>query len=159
MEQSPICQTTCSKHEPPRFIEKAKAAFEAGRVEEAIAIYERAVSQGHKSAQTYKTLGEMYLWINDYKKALQWLQKAQESKRASVELLEHITLSLVSLGRLEDAIEEVNKRLSSQPDIQIKNGSLTEALFVTNCSEDNLNLAPKTARQDHCRIDAMSLIA
>ncbi|MBL7185319.1 MAG: tetratricopeptide repeat protein [Phycisphaerae bacterium] len=151
MEQTPVCETTCSKREPPAFVSKAKAAFEAGQIGEAIALYEQAISQGHNSERTHKTLGEMYLWIHNYQAALRCLQKARLSQPACDELLEHILLSLVSLGRTDDALEEARKALDSRPETEIKKGSLTEALVVTNSSKTT----------EHClsRTEAMSRIA
>ena len=145
MDQSPVCETTCSKHESPGFVAKAKAAFEAGRVREAIALYEQALSQGRVGTDVYRKLGELHLWIKDYEKALPWLRKARQSDPASVELLEHTALSLVSLGRLDDAVEEVTESLRSQAALQLKDGSLTEALVSLFAGRST----DRVSRSDH----------
>ena len=137
----------------PDFIMQARAAFEAGRVDKAICIYERGISQGHKSGAVYKTLGDMHLWCKKYEKAIACLQKARYYSPDSVELLDHMVLALTSLGRLDEAVEEVTKTLNSYPDTRIANGSLTQALLLIS-SETFDDEIGTDAEQD-----AMSLLA
>ncbi len=119
----------CSKPERPGFIDEARAAFENGRLDQAIRIYEEAISQGRGNGAIYKTLGEMYLSINEYEMALKWLQKAGEFKPGSAELLERIVLALISLGRVEDVTEHVRRTMNLFPGIKIVPGSITEAVI------------------------------
>jgi len=129
MKNSPESIPTCSKSERSGFITEARSAFESGRVEQAIRIYEEAISQGHGNGSVYKTLGEMYLSVNEYEKALKWLQKAGEFKPDSGPLLDRLVLALVSLGRVEDAIEHVYQRKNLYPNLKVSDGSITEALI------------------------------
>ena len=134
-----------------RFPAKAEAAFKSGLVDEAIRIYEQAISEGHKSCSIYKTLGEMHLWLNEYEEALEWLQKACQSEPPSAELLDRIVSAFTGLGRPDEAVEEITKAMKLQPNLEIVPGSLTEALFEVTGSD--------VIEQSRERADAMGLIA
>jgi len=160
MRESSNSSPACSKPKRSEFVVEAQAAFENGQVDEAIRTYQDAISQGHGNGVIYMTLGEMYLSVNEYEKALKWLQKAREFKPGSAQLLERIVLALIGLGRMDDAVEHVHEALNLCPGIEIAPGSLAEAVIRTVTADGGRSEnASEPVQMDAGRIDAMSLIA
>lgn len=112
--------------------------------DDAIDIYLNVIAQGRKSCKNYQCLGELYLSVNEFENALKWLRKAVELNPSDAQLLERIVSALVGLGRIDDAAEQVRSSIGSNPDIEIIHGSLTEALILTDLSDDgNTDIKPK----------------
>ena len=136
------------------FILRAKTAFENGRTDEAIRIYLDAISRGQKNAAIYKTLGELYLSLNENETALKWLQDAFEFKPASAQLLEGIVSALISLGRVDEAVRKTRKSTDLFPNMQITSGSLTEAVILVSDAA-----AEEADQEGRARTDAKLKIA
>lgn len=159
MTESSDRNSTCAKLEQREFVLRAKAAFENGRVNEAIGIYLNAISQGHRNSRDYQVLGEMYLSLNEFENALKYFRTAIELKPESAQLLERIVSALVGLGRLDEAARQIRDSLDSCPDMEIATGSLTEALIRTSSSDESANAGSAARQTDGSQIDAMLLIA
>ena len=63
---------------PPKFLIEASVALNAGLHNEAIAIFEKAIPEN--SLVAYSGIGDIYLFLKENEKALEWLEKALESK-------------------------------------------------------------------------------
>ena len=160
MRESSDGNAACLGPGEREFVLRAKAAFENGRVNEAIDIYLSAIGQGHRNGTDYQALGKMYLCLNEFENALKYLRTAVELKPGSAQLLERIVSALVGLGRLDEAGGQIRSFLDSYTDVEITGGSLTEALIRTGPSGDgSADTESAESQTDSSQIDAMMLIA
>ena len=158
MRESSDHNAACSKYGERDFVQRAKAAFENGRVNEAIDIYLNAIARECKNDKDYQVLGEMYLSVREFEHSLKWLRKAIELRPACGQLLERIVSALAGLGRLDDAAAQIRSSLDSCPDMEIAAGSLTEAL-IRMSSSNNGGTAAKPSKTDRIPVEAVLLVA
>ena len=110
-------------------VAQAEAAFKAGDVKRAIGIYEQGIVRGIQSISAFQTLGDLCLFVRDYKEALVSFERAW-SIETSAHLLDRIVMALVGMGRVEQAYDRVAAALSDQTVSDIHKTQLAEPVYL-----------------------------
>ncbi|MES2135962.1 MAG: sulfotransferase [Pseudomonadota bacterium] len=99
-------QTTASA------IRQALAAAQAGRLQDACAIAERALAAGADPVALNALLGTLRLRLNQPQAAVRHLELAHERRRTDVRVATNLASALVALDRFDRAIEVASRELA-----------------------------------------------
>ncbi len=104
------------KSGPPQFLIDAADAVNSKQYDRAIDFLKQGI--GQDSFAAYKGIGDIYLFLNENEKAMDWLEKARKCDPESVDVLDSIGRALVALGRKDEAVEILGKAIKLQKDMK-----------------------------------------
>lgn len=98
-----------------------------GENEKAKELYQQAAAKDPNLAKVYVRLGELSLEEKDYKAAVSYLQRGCELDAADAEARSGLGTGLLSLGRVQEATEQLEAALSHNPTLAKAHNSLANA--------------------------------
>lgn len=111
-----------------------------GKLDQAIAHYEKAVALEPFYAQTYNTLGATLMKYGHVREALPYLDRAAKLKPGFAEAHNNLGLALASLGDVDQAIARYTEALRLEPNYAEVQGNLAIALARQGRLDEALSL-------------------
>lgn len=105
-----------------------------GRHEDAIRECEKAIAVDPDFGNPYNDIGAYLIELQRFEEAIPWLKKAMEAKRYEPRHYPHFNLSRVyaRLGKIHEAIGELQKALAIQPDYVLARRELHRLVGMLN---------------------------
>ena len=155
-QQWNILKTDDTKKQPPQFLVDASAAINAGEAQQAIVLLEGGIEQDKFAA--YSGLGQLYLSLAEYEKALEYMQKAMDCKMGSTTVLVDMAKALVGLGHHTEAADDLCNALKCQDNIRDV-CVLAEGLVEIGAPDRAVELLEKIVEKNPDRMDAVFELA
>ena len=151
-QQWNILKTDDSKKQAPQFLIDASAAINAGEAERAIDILTGGIEKDKFAACS--GLGQLYLSLAEYEKALEYLQKAMDCNIGSMAVLVDMARALAGLGHHTEAADDLCNVLKCQDNIRDV-CILAEGLVGIGAADRAVELLEKIVEKNPDRIDAV----
>lgn len=105
-----------------------------GRHEDAIRECEKAIAVDPDFGNPYNDIGAYLIELQRFEEAIPWLKRAMEAKRYEPRHYPHFNLSRVyaRLGKIHEAIGELQKALAIQPDYVLARRELHRLVGMLN---------------------------
>ena len=87
---------------PPQYLVDVSTQVNNGNYTDAIDTLKANIDQNPFVA--YKGLGDIYLLLKDYEQALNWLQRAQQEKPESIDVIINVACALGKLDRIDEML-------------------------------------------------------
>jgi len=120
------------------FFSAGKAAHQAGRLNEAIALYKRAIETRPDYAEAHNNLGNVLGEAKRHEEAAASLARAAELRPELAAIHSNLGLALARLGRFEEAAASHRRALALQPDLAEAHNNLAMALKELGRPEEAL---------------------
>ena len=120
------------------FFSAGKAAQQAGRLNEAIALYGRAIEIRPDYAEAHNNLGNVLGEAKRHEEAAASLARAAELRPELAAIHSNLGLALARLGRFEEAAASHRRALALQPDLAEAHNNLAMALKELGRPEDSI---------------------
>jgi Flp pilus assembly protein TadD len=117
-----------------------------GKLEQAIAHYEKAVAYEPLFAQNYNTLGVTLMRFGHVREALPYLLKAVTLRPGFAEARSNLGLALASLGEIDQAVAQYKEAMRLEPDYPEVQGNLAIALARKGRLDEALGLFHEALR-------------
>ncbi|HEX2558872.1 tetratricopeptide repeat protein [Phenylobacterium sp.] len=114
------------------------------RLNEALAMVEKAVAANPKSGAMVDSLGWAYYRLGDYKKAVEKLEQAVELEAGDPEINNHLGDAYWRVGRRDEAMFQWRRVLTLDPEARIKADA--EAKLASGLGPDGPAATPKVAQ-------------
>lgn len=135
VEQPAVDCSIQAKSGPPQFLIDAAQATNLLQYDRAIACLKQGVSQDRFAA--CKGLGDMYLLLGQYRKAIEWLEKAGECKPEAASVTGGIDRALAEIGCEKEALEGFISVVEQQKDLASV-CVLLESMQHTDLTEESI---------------------
>ena len=101
--------------QPSQFNEQGKAMEAKGRLQEALALYKKAIDLKPEFAEAWYNLGNIYGKTGKYAEAMKCMDNAIHYKKDFAEALSSRGIAYASMGRVEDALNDLSLSIKADP--------------------------------------------